>query len=59
MQKVTEIIIKEKQDTKVLLIQFFANIVPHQLLQLLDNPYGIIAFKIDIYTIVEDFAGYC
>ena len=43
----TEIRIKEKQGTNALPIQFFASTstVPHQLLRLLNHPYGIVASK--------------
>ena len=44
-QKATEIRIKEKQGTKALPIQFFTSTVSHQLLRLLDHPYGIVASK--------------
>ena len=47
IQKMTEIRIKEKQGTNALPIQFFASTstVPHQLLRLLNHPYGIVASK--------------
>jgi hypothetical protein len=58
LQKMTEIRIKGRALRPCLfnfLLALFASII----LRLLNHAYGIIAFKIDICTIVEDFASYC